>query len=487
MIVNSQTMKEMESASKKTVLQLMKEAGLSLSNEIMNLTKDKDSILILCGSGNNGGDGFVIANALENRNVKVYLVDGEPKTKPAKHYYELLSDKIMISNKNFKKELAKADCVIDAVYGFGYHGSLKPSIKKIFQAVNQSNKYVISVDINSGAEADTDYHDRDAIRSTWTIAIDQYKPFHMLRKQHLLFKQLKCISLGLPLPEKNNYHEMNEELFFKNFPKKSVTSYKGTYGKVLLVGGCYGMAGALGLNILGAKTLGFPYIDVCLPETIYPILATRFLTPVFHPFGNNTYVEVLKPLVHEARSIGFGSGAVYMHRKEDVLDIILQDSRAPIVLDAEALRLLVNNTYILRFAKAPVVLTPHIGEFAAICNQTIEYIQEHRIESALEFAKDYKVTVVLKGSNTLVVSPCGDIYINQSGNQALAQAGSGDLLTGILTTMLAYTRDTFKATMMAVWLHGYLAELGTMNHSIQNFSLESYPELMNQLFYKYHF
>ena len=192
-------------------------------------------------------------------------------------------------------------------------------------------------------------------------------------------------------------------------------------------------------------------------------------------------------MVHEARSIGFGSGAVYMHRKEDVLDIILQDSRAPIVLDAEALRLLVNNTYILRFAKAPVVLTPHIGEFAAICNQTIEYIQEHRIESALEFAKDYKVTVVLKGPNTLVVSPCGDVYINQSGNQALAQAGSGDLLTGILTTMLAYTRDTFKATMMAVWLHGYLAELGTMNHSIQNFSLESYPELMNQLFYKYHF
>ena len=124
-----------------------------------------------------------------------------------------------------------------------------------------------------------------------------------------------------------------------------------------------------------------------------------------------------------------------MYRKEDVLDIILQDSSVPIVLDAEALRLLVNNTYILRFAKAPVVITPHIGEFAAICNKTIEYIKEHRIETALEFAKDYKVIVVLKGPNTIVVSPCGDIYINQSGNQALAQAGSGDLLTGILTSM----------------------------------------------------
>ena len=487
MIVDSKTMKEMEEASKKTVQELMKEAGLSLASEITSLTNEGDNVLILAGNGNNGGDGFVIADNLKNRTIKVYLVDGSPKTKASKHYYSKLSDKLFVKDKDFKKELEKADCIVDAVYGFGFHGSLNPTIKKIFQQVNQAHKFVISVDINSGAEADTDYHDRDAIHSTWTLAIDQYKPFHMLRKQHLLFEQTKCLPLGLPTPKNNHYHEMNETIFFDNFPKKSETAYKGTNGKVLLIGGCFGMAGALGLNIIGAKTLGSSYIDVSLPETIYPILASRFLTPVFHPFGDHTYVNVIKPLIQEARSIGFGSGAVYMYRKEDVLDIILQDSSVPIVLDAEALRLLVNNTYILRFAKAPVVITPHIGEFAAICNKTVEYIKEHRIETALEFAKDYKVTVVLKGPNTIVVSPCGDIYINQSGNQALAQAGSGDLLTGMLTSMLSYTRDTFQATMMSVWLHGYLAELGTKDHSIQNFSLEDYPMIMDQLFKEHNF
>ena len=487
MIVDSQTMREMESASKKTVIQLMEEAGLALSSEISALTKEKDRVLILAGKDNNGGDGFVIARLLKNRNVKVYLVDGIPKTKAAKRSYDKLDKEFFIKDKDFKRELEKADCIVDAVYGFGFHGSLSSTTKKIFQLVNQAHKLVISVDINSGAEADSDFHDRDSIRSTWTLAIDQYKPFHMLRKQHLLFEHTKCLPLDLPTPSNNHYYEMNEELFFRNFPKRNETAYKGTNGKVLLVGGCYGMAGALGLNIVGAKTLGSSYINVCLPESIYPILASHFLTPVFHPFGDQTYVGVLKPLIQEARSIGFGSGAVYMYRKEDVLDIILQDSSVPIVLDAEALRLLVNNTYILRFAKAPVVITPHIGEFAAICNKTIEYIKEHRIETALEFAKDYKVIVVLKGPNTIVVSPCGDIYINQSGNQALAQAGSGDLLTGILTSMLSYTRDTFQATMMSVWLHGYLAELGTQKHSIQNFSLEDYPNIMNDLFYKHGF
>lgn len=483
MIVNRDTMIAMEQASGKTTLKLMKEAGMALTKEISSLTKKDETILILVGSGNNGGDGLVIAKELQERKIQVYLVDGAPKTSSSKHYYKELDSSVFVKEKQIHKAIEKADWIIDAVYGFSYHGSLPPTIKKLFQFINHLEKKVISIDINSGAEADSGYHDRDAIHSTWTLAIDQYKPFHQLRKNHLLFEHCKCIPLGLPLVADTTYHEMNEEIFFQQFPRREETAYKGSSGKTLLVGGCYGMAGALGLNILGAKTLGASFIDVCLPESIYPILASRFLTPVFHPYGHNTFHEVILPLIHNARAIGFGSGAVYMDHKEDCLDVILQNSRVPMVLDAEALRLLINNTYILRFAKAPVIVTPHIGEFAAMANLTIDYVQQHRLEAALAFAKDYKVIVVLKGPNTIVVSPCGDIYFNQSGNQSLAQAGSGDLLTGILTSMLTYTRDTFKATMMAVWLHGYLAEVGNKKYSMQNFALENYPEIMDEIFF----
>lgn len=291
--------------------------------------------------------------------------------------------------------------------------------------------------------------------------------------------------MDLPHSESGRFHEMNEELFFQNLPQKTESSYKGTFGKTVLIGGCNGMAGALGLNLIGAQTIGASYIQAALPESIYPILASRFLTPVFHPFGSKSMQETVDPLIAEASAVGYGCGAVYMDRKEDCLDLLLQNCRCPIVLDAEALRLLKHNTYILRFAKAPVILTPHIGEFCDLVNQPKENIMDRPVEIASRFASDNKVFVVLKLPNTIVVSPSGDCYINQTGNQALAQAGSGDLLTGMMTALLSMTRDVYTAVIMAVWLHGYLADCGIKKHSMQNFPLECYPELMDELYRKH--
>jgi NAD(P)H-hydrate epimerase len=280
---------------------------------------------------------------------------------------------------------------------------------------------------------------------------------------------------------------MNEELFFRNFPKKPDNAYKGTYGKTLLAGGSWGTAGALSLNIIGAKTVGAPYIDVLLPDSIYPILASQHITPVFHPFAHNTMQYVADPLIHNARAIAYGSGAVWFDKKEDCLDLILQNSSVPVILDAEALRLLEHNTYLLKFVRVPVIITPHIGEFAGLLNLPAETILGRKMEYASRFAKENNVIVVLKGPSTIVVSPLGDTYINNTGNQALAQAGSGDLMTGIMAGILTFTKDVFTAVCMAVWLHGRLAEIGTEEHSCQNFPLECYPELMDRLFRKHGF
>ena len=247
------------------------------------------------------------------------------------------------------------------------------------------------------------------------------------------------------------------------------------------------MAGALGLNLLGAKTVGAPYITAALPEEIYPAAATFQLTPVFHPFGQWTWHEVIEPLISDCSAIAYGSGANYMHHKEDILDLILQESRVPVVLDAAALRLLKHNMYILRFVKAPVILTPHIGEFADLTGLPIAAVRDQKIKTAMAFAKDYHVTVVLKGANTIVAFPNGSLYINQSGNPALAQAGSGDLLTGILAGLLTMTCDVDNAVCMGVWLHGHLADLGIQEHSIQGFPLEAFPGLMDRLFKEHGF
>lgn len=486
MIQDKEGMIRIEQSSGKTPGRLMEIAGKAVSESLGKVLREGSSILILAGNGNNGGDGAIVCRMLAGRfSVQIAYVCGEPKTREARAAYRKVDPACIVSVNDLSEALRHADAIIDAVYGFSFHGPLDPEMKKLFRAVNNSGKPVYSIDINSGCEADTGHCDSDAIRSKITYALDCYKPFHLLRKDHQKFQQCELLSLGLPHEGPSRYREMDEDLFFANFPKKSETAYKGSLGKALLISGCYGMAGAAGLNILGAETVGIPYLHAAMPEEIYAPLASRFLTPVMHPFGHESWYEVLEPLIHQATAIGFGSGAVYMDHKSQILDLILQNSKVPVVLDAEALRLLQHNTYILRFAGAPVILTPHIGEFSAISNLPEDAIRDNRLKTALDFASDYKVIVVLKGPNTIVASPSGEVYINQTGNQALAQAGSGDVLTGMMTAMLAMTRDVFTAVCMAVWLHGYLAELGTKNHSMQNFRLETSPELMDELFRKH--
>lgn len=245
------------------------------------------------------------------------------------------------------------------------------------------------------------------------------------------------------------------------------------------------MAGALAMNITGARTLGTSYLEVGLSDSIYPIVASSFFSAVFHPFSSSNQEEVLLPIIRNAKAIGYGSGCTNLENKTEIMDMVLLNANCPVVLDAEALRQLVNNTYLLRFIHVPLILTPHIGEFAALLNRPKEYVQDHREECAVSFSKQFHVYVVLKGANTIVVSPDGRKYINESGCQALAQAGSGDLLTGMTASLLTCEKDIFTAVCMAVWLHGYLSEYGLKYHSIQNFPLECYPSLMDELFRKH--
>lgn len=290
MIVTKNEMIAIEQKSNLQVLDLMEQAGTALANAILEDTSIHDTILLLCGKGNNGGDGFVIARLLQNkRKIRIYLVDGKPTSKTALTNYELLDSSLFISPVAFVETLQQSTVVIDAVYGFSYHGSLKPHISSIFKQVNHANKKVLSVDINSGCECDTLNYDSNAIQSTITYALDCYKPFHMYRKEHNLFTTVKCLPLNLPHPNTTIYQEMNEETFFKQYPYKNERSYKGSFGKTVLIGGCFGMAGALSLNITGAKAMGSSYIQVGLSDRIYPILATKHTTPVFCPFGDESW------------------------------------------------------------------------------------------------------------------------------------------------------------------------------------------------------
>ena len=284
---------------------------------------------------------------------------------------------------------------------------------------------------------------------------------------------------------------LNKEQFFERFPKRAADANKGTFGKILLISGSLGMAGAACLNITGAKALGAQYINVALPECIYNICAARFLTPVYYPYRDvasddrhadpESTISILLP---NMRAVCFGSGAVNNICKTAVFNVLHDRCRSPLVLDAEALKLLKWGGNDLGPFDCPLILTPHQGEFSALADVPLERIKEDPVRCAEEYASQNNVIMVLKGPETIVAAPDGRYYRNRSGNQGLAQAGSGDVLAGMITAMLSFVQDPFEAACMAVFAHGMAADELAKDHSMQLLPLDKFPVVMDRLFFE---
>ena len=484
MIVSRKEMLEIEEKSGLSSFDLINLVGKKLAVHLLPYLDVKSNILVLAGNGNNGADCFALINNLKQFHIKLILVNGLPNNPDAMKIYQQVSPSIIQPLTALDTCLKECDVIIDGIFGFGYHGKLSEDKRVVVKQIQKANKPIYSIDINSGAECDSAMHDSFALHSTVTFAIDCYKPFHILQKYHHLFDKLELISLDIPHPKQSSFLEMNQTLFFQNLAKRKETAHKGSNGKILLVGGSYGMAGAISLNITGAKALGFPYIEVGCIDGIYPIVATKHTTPVFHPFSAHNVEQQLASTIEHVNAAAFGSGVTQMFEKELCLDLMIQKCHAPLILDAEGIRMLRYNTWKLRFAKSPIILTPHIGEFADLFHLEKEEVMRNPLHYALKCAKELKVYIVLKSAHTIIATPNGQCYINQTGNEALAQAGSGDLLTGMLTALLAYHCDIFTSLRMGVWLHGYIADRLVEHHSKMHMNLEDYPTAVDQFFYE---
>ena len=239
------------------------------------------------------------------------------------------------------------------------------------------------------------------------------------------------------------------------------------------------MAGACILNIIGARSAGASYIEVMLPEAIYPIVAANEITAVYHPddLSGRTFPEAFR----KAGAVTFGSGMTGHPLKTEYLEYVLRNAEVPVVVDAEGLRILAANDAFYGL-NGKMILTPHLGEFSLLSGLSIEEIKSNREKIAVRFAKEKGVTLVLKGPDTITVSPEGRVTVNDSGNEALARAGSGDVLTGMIAGLCSLYENAYQAAVDAVWLHGHLADEGIKIHSKEVFDLTVYPELADAFF-----
>ncbi|MBO7698959.1 MAG: NAD(P)H-hydrate dehydratase [Erysipelotrichaceae bacterium] len=275
---------------------------------------------------------------------------------------------------------------------------------------------------------------------------------------------------------------MDEKDFYDHYPVRRADSNKFDNGRVLLVSGSKGMAGSAILNIIGAKSVGTGYIHSLLDETIYPIVAADQVTTVYHPddLSDPNFIDNLD-LYSRVDAIAIGSGLNNNPHGKDYLIHILENFNKPIIVDAYGLDLLTKDES-LYSKNNNLILTPHVGEFARMINSTKEYVLKDGLAAARYFAVSKKTILVLKGPHTLVVSPGGEVYENDTGNEALAQAGSGDVLAGMITGLCSIYKDPYQAAVDAVWLHGHVADMHAKDHSKEIFDLKTYPQYTDMFF-----
>ena len=444
----------------KTYLELMRNAGSAAAQILIQNCKPSDTISVICGKGNNGGDGFVIALYLYDNgyDVSVILADGMPTTEDAQTMLEEVQ-KTGVKTVELEQEstlsiISNADWVVDALYGIGFKGGLK---EKYFSLLDCIKGKVLSVDLPSGVQCDTGAVQTRAFKADITVSFSTLKPANVLLPGNEYCGKVYVADVGInkKLVSLSPYIARTiEPDIFKNKFYREKNSNKGTFGSAVCVCGSYGMAGAAILCGKAALRSGAGLVKMCVPNSIYPVIAPSLTEAVFIPY--NSCTEVLSAC-EKASCVAIGCG---MGKSADTLAIvkdIITNTELPVVLDADGINSVCEHIDILR--RGNIIITPHPQEFARLNAVDKDEIQADRVGYSTRFAKQYGIYVVLKGANTVIATPDGEVFINTTGNPGMAKGGSGDVLTGIIAAFLAQGLTLRDAALCGVYIHGYAGDI----------------------------
>lgn len=440
---------------------LMERAALAVVEELDSF--DMDRILVVCGSGNNGGDGFAIARLLhlQGRKVSILFIGKiENCTEETRQQLQIAQNYgvPMVKEADFEKPTL----VIDALFGVGLSREVAGPYEKIIQKINESKAAVVAVDMPSGISADNGKVLGCAVAAAKTVTFAFRKIGQVLYPGAEYAGEVVVKDIGIDqesffgqYPKIHSFGPKDLDLL----PKRRPYSNKGTYGKVLVIGGDPNMNGATYLSAKAAYRTGAGLVYAYALEKNRDILQTLLPEAVLSTYDENSsgHEELLKLLPRvDALVMGPGMGTSKLAR--ELLEIVLGHARVPVVLDADALNLVAEKMELLEALHQPVIVTPHLGEMARLIGSEISRINQNLIETAQNFAKEKQVTCVLKDARTVVASKEGEIYINQSGCDAMATGGSGDVLTGIIAGLIAQGAEPGTAARLGTYLHGLAGE-----------------------------
>lgn len=477
---------------------LMENAGSAAARII----KEQFSVVgkkavVVTGHGNNGGDGYVVARKLKEYGAKVTIVMavGIAATKnsavmqqralqlqiPMLYYYD---------NTAIAGELIDgADIIVDGIFGTGFHGAPERDIKDIIEHMNRAKAKKVALDIPSGVVCDTGEVFGAAVKADITVGFIGYKPCHFLSPAAVYCGRVFAVSIGFALPAD---YECYAEVSDIDTAKKSLTvipvnAHKGTKGTAAIFAGSYGMAGAAMICARASMRSGAGLVRLCVPNSIYSIAGPVLPEVVFNPLKDKNgffYGESFKnDLLEKVNSVLLGPGIGNNDDTAEFVFNILKNSSVPIVIDADGLNALVGKTGLLKKLTVPVIVTPHPGEMARLFECSIETVEKDRIGTAKRFAAEYGVITVLKGAYTVIAAPSGKVYINVTGCEGMATAGSGDMLGGMISAFLANGTNPLTAAVSAVCLHGAAGEktagrMGVRGMTVSDM-IEQLPFILN--------
>ncbi|MBR3144669.1 MAG: NAD(P)H-hydrate dehydratase [Clostridia bacterium] len=458
------TYKEIKSAEiasvnsqKDTFTGLMEKAGNAAAKEILNRYDVKaKKVNILIGGGNNGGDGLVIAEILNNAGAEVCVTApfGLPDTETASAFQNCVSD-LFVSD----EIVYDADFYIDALFGIGLNRPLEKDISDLIDSVNNIDAVKIAIDIPSGLYADGGCNEV-AFCADLTITFIGYKISMLLPDTSSFCGEIVLFDFGI-IPRDYSYSIIEK----KPLIKRDKNSHKGTFGTVFALCGSYGMCGASVLSAKAAVRSGAGIVKAVIPDknyTAFTISVPEAVTIPVETAQNGAmivYDKVLLSGLSSSKSCLIGPGIGTTDEAAKLLSRLLIISEIPTIIDADGINALAKDINILYKTKAPVIITPHPAEMARLCETTVSDIEQNRIRYAKFFAKEYNVIVVLKGANTIVSLPNGELFFNITGNPGMATAGSGDVLSGIIAAYLSMGYSPVDAVKMGVYNHGEAGDI----------------------------
>ncbi|GAA4310882.1 NAD(P)H-hydrate dehydratase [Nibribacter koreensis] len=450
-------------------LDLMERAASALVDWLTQRFSPEVPFAIFCGPGNNGGDGLAAARLLHNRgyNVQVFLVEEPDQTKSDDFTQNLhrlpqeLPAQSIQSIEDFS-ELSPGTVVLDALFGSGLSRPLRGVYAQVVEKMNQLGGTIISVDVPSGLFADEALlQDSTVVQATHTVTFEQPKLSFLLPSSGAYVGEWHAVSIALHPEYLQNVaspYQLLTPAFIKSIlkPRKKY-AHKGTYGHALLIGGSYGKLGALILSAQAALRAGVGLLTVQVPQIGYSIVQTAVpeamaLTDL-HDLHFTRFTG--QPDAYDCLGIGPGLGQAEDTRL--ALEALFRLHLPPLVLDADALNLVAADRTLLRTLPEGSILTPHLKEFERLTGPATDDF--HRLQLLQSFCQEHKCYVVLKGAHSCVGTPTGEYYFNSTGNPGMATGGSGDVLTGILTSLRAQGYSALETCLLGIYVHGLAGDL----------------------------